>query len=154
MKCGCNCWEQLNFSHISVLKVKVFQRKAASPLMTLLFSNLYFSNSRLRDIYGKKKQNKKTIMMKNTEQHTETLVLKQLSYCARQNYCFRQVILVALRRVIKLFSPLLNRAENLIHSVHLHQIFPLFGGADIRFAADPIHYNKLPNRGLPDCHLF
>lgn len=56
MKCGCNHWEQLNFSHISVLKVKVFQRKAASPLMTLLFSNLYFSNSRLRDIYEKTKQ--------------------------------------------------------------------------------------------------
>lgn len=72
--------------------------------MTLLFSNVYFSNSRLRDIYEKKtKQDKKTIMMKNTEQQTETLVLEQLSYCARQNYCFRQVILVALRRVIKLF---------------------------------------------------
>lgn len=65
--------------------------------MTLLFSNLYFSNSRLRDIY------EKTIMMKNTEQHTETLVLEQLSYRARQNYCFRQGILVALRRVIQLF---------------------------------------------------
>lgn len=76
--------------------------------MTLLFSNLYFSNSRLRGIYESHQTAlTKKIIMKNTklkltQQHTETLVLEQLLYSARQSYCFRQVILVALRRVIKI----------------------------------------------------